>query len=121
MNIETILQLFCRLSGLDTAAVSENRFLCETALDLIQSRLDPEADLSGCGSRLNYAAAALAYYRYVLKNLTDGDLSEIKVGEISAKSSASREAEAAEKLCKDAFDGIRSLLQQEGFVFTSVS
>ncbi len=120
MNIENIIEIFCRLSGISAENVSGFRFLCENALMYVQSRLKPDADVTGGGSRINYAAAALAYYRYILLNVTGGDIGEIKVGDISTKSSSAKELEAADKFCRDAFEDIAEFLENNEFIFTSV-
>ena len=119
MNIQIIEKIFRRLSDISPEETIGLRFLCEAAVDYISCRLRNKEECV-CGDRLEFAAAALAYYRYVLWEMTDGGMNEIKVGEISARRGGTAAVDAAEKLCREAFDNIRDLLEPEGFVFTSV-
>lgn len=119
MNIQRVEKIFRRLSGLSPEETIGLRFLCEAAVEYIDCRLNNKEDGAG-GDRLEFAAAAFAYYRYVLWKLTDGEMNEIRVGEISSKRNSAAELEAAERLCREAFYDIRDLLEPEDFIFTSV-
>lgn len=120
MDIEKIVQIFCRLSGIDSEDAVGFRFMCETALSYVMSHIKHDADTRGCGGRINFAAAALAYYRYVLWSLTDGQLNEVKVGDISVKRTGNRELDAADKLCREAFSNISDILENDEFVFKGI-
>ncbi len=120
MDIERIILLFRRLSGLSEKDVISFRFMCEAAFSYVDSRLKSDINVSLCGGRLETAAAALAYYRYVLWCITDGELNQIKVGELSSKRNGSAEIDAAEKLCRQAFSDIADLLEHDGFVFSVI-
>lgn len=119
MNMEEIIRIFCRLSGLDYEEATDFRFMCDTALAYIMSRIKKGTDTKCCGSRINFAAAALAYYRYVLWSLTDGVVNEINVGEIRVKHGGVSELEAADRLCREAFNDLKDILEDENFVFNS--
>lgn len=119
MNIQRVETIFRRLSGLSPEEIIGLRFLCEAAVDYVNSRLKNKEE-GACGDRPEFAAAAFAYYRYVLWKLTDGELNEIRVGEISSKRNSASELEAAERLCREAFFDIRDLIEPEDFIFTSV-
>ena len=117
MDTDRVIAVFAVLSGLSEDEVREQRYLCEMSMDEITERL-PEG--KSCGGREEYAAAALAYYRYVLWCITDGELNQIKVGELSSKRNGSAEIDAAEKLCRQAFSDIADLLEHDGFVFSVI-
>ncbi len=119
MNMEEILRIFCRLSGLDYEDAADFRFMCDTALSYIRARIKHGSDIEFYGGRINFAAAALAYYRYVLWSLTDGVANEINVGEIRVKHGGSSELEAADKLCRETFADLGDILESENFVFNS--
>ena len=119
MNIQRVEKIFRRLSDISPEEAIGLRFLCEAAIDYVSCRLKNSED-GACGDRPEFAAAAFAYYRYVLWKLTDGEMNEIRVGEISSKRSGTVELEAAERLCREAFYDIRDLLEPEDFIFTSV-
>ncbi len=117
--MEEIIRIFCRLSGLDHEEAADFRFMCDTALSYIMSRIKRGTDMRCYGGRINFAAAALAYYRYVLWSLTDGAANEVKVGEISVKHGGSSELEAADRLCREALADLGEILESENFVFNS--
>lgn len=119
MDIENIFDIFCRLAELDKDSSVRLLFLCEGAMRYVMHRLTDPAAVE-CGGRTEYAAAALAYYRYVLLSLTDGEAGEIKVGDITVKQNGCDKAEAAEKLCRDAFAQITDLTGDNEFVFKGV-
>ena len=93
--------------------------MCDTALNYIMSRIKKDAVIGCCDSRINFAAAAIAYYRYVLWSLTDGVANEVKVGEISIKHGGSSELDAADRLCREALSDLEDILESENFVFNS--
>ncbi len=115
------MRIFCRLSGLDYEEAADFRFMCDTALSYIMSRIKHGADTRCCGGRINFAVAALAYYRYVLWSLTDGAVNEINVGEIRVKHGVFSELDAADRLCREALADIGEILDSEDFVFNSFS
>lgn len=117
MSIETVTSIFCRLSGMTSSQAQEFSFFCETSLDYVNARLKSGTDQTIWGGRIALAAAAMAYYRFVLWGLTNGGGNEIKVGELSVKKNVIAEAQSAETLCRDSFQAISSILEDEGFVF----
>ena len=80
MDTDKVFAVFAKLTGLSENEAREHGYLCDMSIDEITARL-PEGDIS-CGGRAEYAAAALAYYRYVLWSMTDA-AANIKVGEIT--------------------------------------
>ena len=118
MEFKNVFLLFSRLSGLQKEDSLKFRFLCETAYDYILAHLKQEASLDKCGSRLEFAAAALAYYRWILWSLTEsGD--DITVGEISVKPS-SQKIEYALHICRQALGDIADVFDSDEFVFEGV-
>ncbi len=120
MNIETIIEIFGRLAGLEAEEATDFRFMCESSVGYITSRLKSGVDISHRCSRLEFAAAALAFYRFILWRLTDGGSNEVKVGDISVKESAANQIDAAEQLCKEAFSAINDILEPTDFVFRGI-
>ncbi|MBR2177148.1 MAG: hypothetical protein IJ861_09425 [Clostridia bacterium] len=120
MDIEKVFAIFCRLSGLNEEESVGLRFICESSLDHVRSRLKCGVDIRHFCGRIEYAAAALAYYRYVLWGMTDGAGNEIKVGDISVKGRGIAQLEAAEKFCKEAFDSLSSIISDNHFVFEGI-
>ncbi len=120
MNIEKIIEIFGRLAGLEADEATDFRFMCESSVGYITSRLKPGVDIRHRCSRLEFAAAALAYYRFILWRLTDGGSNEIKVGEISVKENGTKQLEGSEQLCKEAFSAISDILETTDFVFRGI-
>ena len=120
MDRDEVLRIFCRFAELSELESTEFTFMCETAADNVEQRIRPGADISGYGGRLALAAAALAYYRYVLWSITGTAANEIRVGELSRKSDAARQLEAAEGLCRSAFDDIWDITQDNDFMFEGI-
>ncbi len=117
MNIERVLDIFGSLSGLSEEFVKEQSMFCEMSAESISSRLTCPAEK--CGGKAEFAAAALAYYRYVLWTLTDGGAEGIKVGDISISSGKSRLG-YAERLWSEALNELKGLITDEGFVFEGI-
>lgn len=120
MDRDNVFVIFCRLTGLDSEQAADFVFMCDTACDYVLSRIRDGADISGCGGALELAAATLAYYRYVLWGLTEGQANEVKVGDISVKAAGAAILDSASRLCREAFDEIAPYLEDVGFVFRGV-
>ena len=120
MNIENVVDIFSRLSSLKAEDILKFRFMCETAMDNVNSYIKKDIDTSDYDGRLCFAAATLAYYRYVLWTLTEGANGEVKMGDFSIKSTADNQLDAAAKLCEGAFDAIKEITDDTGFVFERI-
>lgn len=118
MDIENIISVFSRLSGIDEESSVMLRFICENTQDYIISHLKPDADICGCSSKLEFAAAALAYYRYILWSDTENG-ENITVGDISVKGSAER-LEKAYRIYRQAVSDISDIFDDGCFVFEGV-
>lgn len=120
MNIEDVVDVFTRLSGLAAEDIIKFRFMCLTSYEYVKSHTKSGTDMSVYGGRLAFAAAALAYYRYILWCLTDGDGSEIKVGDISVKPVSEKQLDSADKLCRNAFSALSGVFDDGSFVFERI-
>ena len=109
MNCESVFALFQKLSGLSEDEGGAYRFLCEEAIAKVVSVSE---HTRSCGGQRELAAAALAYYRYVL--LTTA----VKVGEVSIRKSENC-LRFAEKLYKDAMAQLGGYAGED-FVFEGV-
>jgi len=113
-DLTTVMELFGQLSGLSEDRVRTYRSLCEASAKHIR-QLSDGIDDSG-GGKTAFAAAALAYYRYVLLSMTDGSAGSVKVGEISVQGGENR-LRYAERLYREALAQLGSGLADEEFVF----
>lgn len=120
MNIENVVDIFSHLSSLTAEDILKFRFMCENAMDNVNSYLKKNINTSDYDGRLCFAAATLAYYRYVLWTLTEGGNGEVKMGDFSVKPVASSQLDAAAKLCEGAFDAIKEITNDIGFVFERI-
>ena len=120
MNIEDVVDIFTRFSGLSSEDVIKFRFMCLNAFEYVKSHTKSGTDMSVYGGRLTFAAAALAYYGYILWSVSDGDGSEIKTGDITVKPIAEKQLESAEKLCRNAFSAISEVFDDGSFVFEGI-
>lgn len=116
MDMERVLEIFGSLTGLDEPSVTEYRFLCEMAFGNIKGRLK-KTETEEDGGRADFAAAALAYYRYVLLSVTEAGT--VTVGEVSVRNQAER-LEYADRLLLEALADIRELAEDDGFVFERI-
>lgn len=114
MERESVLALFEKLSGLSEDEGREYRFLCDTAMEKITSLAGTTESTSG---QQELAAAALAYYRYVLLSMTDGGVA-VKVGEVSLRQGEER-LRYAERLCKEVLSQLKGYTGEE-FVFEGI-
>lgn len=120
LNIENVVDIFGRLSSLAAEDIIKFRFMCENAVDNVKSYIKSDVNTSAYDGRLCFAAASLAYYRYVLWSLTDGGNDEIKMGEFSIKPAAEKRLDAAAKLCKEAFKELMDIMRDDSFVFERI-
>lgn len=119
MNIENVVDIFSRLSSLSAEDILKFRFMCETAMYNVNSYIKKDIDMSDYDGRLCFAAAALAYYRYILWSLTESGNGEVKMGDFTVKANANQ-LDAAAKLCDGAFDAIKEITKDIGFVFERI-
>lgn len=115
LDLNRITEGFRRLSGLSEDEVNECRELCKGAAEHIL-RLVPCVSGSN-GGKAEFAAAALAHYRYLLKVMSDGT-EQVSIGEVSVRYRSDR-LQYAEKLYRDALSDIDGRVDDE-FVFEGV-
>ena len=113
---DRVLALFATLSGLSEDEVMESRYLCDMSMADIARMLPENTDC--CGGKKEYAAAALAYYRYVMWSMTEAG-TDVKVGDISVRSDRER-LEYAERIWNEALSQLGEGLD-DTFVFRCFS
>ena len=118
MDRNNIVSLFSRLAELEPEECLRLRFLCDRAADHVELHTKEGADLSGYAGGMEYAAACLAYYRYILWSVSCGG--KIKIGEVTIEAGGRSSPEAAEKLCRSAFYDISGIMDNDDFLFEAV-
>ena len=113
ISIDKVVEGFKVLAGEDNA--TDGYIFCRTAAGTVNSWLDSRKELSKYGEEISYAAATIAYYRFILKNSGDNDT--IKAGDITVTDNSEKSVAFAEKLMKDAIKSIEPYLQSKRFAF----
>ncbi len=114
MNRENVITLFEKLSGLSEDEGREYLFLCDEAMEHLVSIAATTESSSG---QQEMAAAARAYYRYVLLSMTDGS-GAVKVGEVSVHPNKDR-LFYAERLYREALAQLKGYIGED-FVFKGI-
>jgi hypothetical protein len=109
LDIESVFTRFCSFAGLSPQEAAPWRPLCESSARLVEGRLREDADAEANMDRLCMAAALAAYNAYLRLSGKSSPGDEIRVGDITLKSSASGGC--------DALSHIADLLVPDGFAF----
>lgn len=117
MSIDEVIAIFLKLAEISEAESKNYQSLCENAVRSLRARLKPDINEEECGDSLNRAAAALAFIRYVQRNLSNGEYTGFKVGEISVNSINENILKYAEAVWEDSLLEVKELLQDDGFIF----
>ncbi len=118
MNIDTVTEIFGKLSGLDPRELAGFQFLCISAADTLVQNIVSDGIDDHYQGKIEFAAAALAYYRYVLWLMSSCD--DVSVGEISVKKSTASRLDAAKKLFDEAVQNISDIYKGDGFFFENI-
>ncbi len=119
-EVTEALSLLCEADENDETVVS----ICTKALDEINSRLKPDADLTD--PRITAAAAGQAFYNLTVKRLgtqSTENLSGFKAGDLSISYDTvnhTQALETAKEIRDTAFRELTPLLSDNGFFFGSV-
>lgn len=117
MNYQQVFQRFCELSRLSEKEAQQYKWLCNNAADELSEMLVSNIDKTKCGGRLSAAAAAMAYYRYIII-AENGGVTGFKAGDISVDCSKAREY--AKEYLQQCLKGISGYISDGGFVFRGV-
>lgn len=89
LDIEQIMRMFSLFSDLEGEALEHWGGLCRAAGARLEARLRADADVEAGMEALCTAAAACAYGDFLMLERAAGASDEVRVGDISLKSSAS--------------------------------
>lgn len=120
MDIFMVLEQFKTLTGLTAAEVQEYLPSCAVAIAGIKARLKSGIDIAENKAILTAAAAANAFYEYVLVNATVQGNTDFKAGDIRIKDDMRARIKAAKELRDNAFSAISHLLKDTDFSFEAV-
>ncbi len=120
INSTSVYNRLCEIQTLDNEGAAICLPLCAEAADEISQKLRDSSDETN--SLVIYAAAATAYYRYMLLCCLDNDgVTQYKAGDVTVTKSTQCVMEAAEKLKRDALIACAALFSDENFVFRQVA
>lgn len=121
MNVEKVFKKFSELLGKEFEASSKWLNLCEEAIDEMKIKIKDTSDTKENEDRLNMAAAALAFYKYVLCNYRE--ISNSAIATFSSEDLTEKRIaiSAAKTVWTSAKETINELLKDPDFVFRSVN
>ena len=117
MNIDEVIEIFLKLAELSESESGNYQNLCENAVRSLRARLKSDINEEECGDNLNRAAAALAFIRYVQRNIANGEGGGFKVGEISVNSTNENSMKYADAVWEDVLLEVKDFLRDDGFIF----
>jgi len=117
MNPEEVLEKFGIIANISVPEISQWSIICEEACEEIKRHLKSGVDINENSHRLNSAAAALAFYRYILYSSAIGNTESFTAGEIRVKNNATAAVQIAYKVWIEAKQSINDLLEDNEFVF----
>lgn len=117
MSIDEVIQIFLELAELSAVESGSYQSLCENAVRSLRARLKSDINEEECGDSLNRAAAALAFIRYVQRNIANGEDGGFKVGEISVNSTNENSMKYADAVWEDALLEVKAFLRDDDFIF----
>lgn len=117
IEFEKVLGAFSLLAELDEDAARAASPVVELAIAELASMLLPNACTADTHDRICHAAAALAYYKYVLLEATRGGFS---AGDIKFNAASAVELSMAKAIRDDAFGAVYDLIDSRTFAFVQV-
>ncbi|MEG0978428.1 MAG: hypothetical protein RR911_05760 [Oscillospiraceae bacterium] len=119
INATSVYNRLCEITTLDTEGAAICLPLCAEAAAEISQKLKDASDETN--PAVIFAAAATAYYRYMLLCcLEDDGVTEFKAGDVSVTKSLQCVMEAAQRIKQEALIAVAMLFSDETFVFRQV-
>ena len=116
---QTVLNHLRQLVTLDSKGAANALPLCEISLNEVISRLRTPDDANDL--RVAKAAAGLAFYRYALRQLADGNgATSFKAGDVTVSRSPAATLEFAERVRDESLAQAADLLADTDFLFRQV-
>lgn len=117
ISADRVMGIYKSLTGEEKIGSDGGEF-CRTAVNVMQRWLKDSAEAAPYDDLLCYAAACMAYYRYVLKSSVTA--SDLKAGDISIIDCSEKAVSYAKALYDDAIADVEFLLKPKRFAFISV-
>lgn len=117
LDIQEILERFSLISSLPMEEAVGYTALCSDAAGELTRRMRcPVSD--GNASRMQAAAASLAYYRYAMYQAANAE--DFSIGDITVSSGRNDKIKLAKEIWLEAEQEVSDLLWDNGFVFCGV-
>ncbi len=120
MDLMLVFDIFLSLTGLEKEDAIKWIDTCRSAADSISADLKEDCDISNNMSSLTYAAAACAFYEYVLISSSFDGNTSFKAGDLSIRDSASERISASRQLRDEALKRISRLMKNGDFEFVAI-
>ncbi len=120
MDLQEILKRFSTIANLSWDEAAHWATICEDSYSEIKNHLRDGVDENEHSRRLNVAAAALAFYKYVSYRASGGGMESFTAGEIRIKTNVEANIKIAYSVWKDAKMAISDLLKDDNFVFERI-
>ena len=120
MTTQEVLERFAIIANLTSEEITPWTALCEDAENEIRSHLREDTDEEEHSRRLSSAAAALAFYRYMMYRTSVGNVESFSAGELKIKTDAKTAVQLAHNIWRDARNAVCDLLNDEDFVFERI-
>ena len=120
MELNAILNRFSVISGLSLGESDTFIPICNDAKAYIQSKLKPNVNESAESERLEAAAAALSFYKYVLYKASLQGTQSFSAGDVSIKEDSKQQIENARTVWYEAKASVCDILQDDEFYFQQV-
>lgn len=119
LRVSEVAREFMKISGLNEEQTLELDHLIAKCTGDIEGMVDQSVDVRKHAGRLYYAAAALAYYRYIVTRLTASDnLDYISAGDIKISHDNQQLLSVARELKEDAINSLNDLKKgKSSFIF----
>ena len=119
INVMSVLSCFQMLTGVQNGEQERFLPLCSAAAAELSARVRA-GDTEAFASRLVFAAAALAAYRYRLIAAAQEEHLSFKAGDVSVTKKSADSASMAQKVYEQALADIAPVLGDGGFVFQNM-
>ena len=120
MDLQEILEKFALISGLTLEEVSPFIPILEEAKQEIESKVLEEVDKNAESRRLNAAAAAFGFYKYVLYKVSGSGMESFTAGDISIRQNNSHIINMAKCIWDEARREASDILKDDDFLFEEI-
>lgn len=121
LDLNAILNRFAFLSGLTLDEAVSFTPICNDAKEEIQLKIKPCVNESAESGRLEAAAAALSFYKYILHKASLQSTQSFSAGDISIKEDIKQQLESARSIWYEIRASVCDILQDDEFCFQKVT